>query len=177
MINIIKSKLRLKANSANVEAYNKCISDLAETGILHSMEKFVQHSNISCLEHSIYVSYVSFRICRRLGLDYRSAARGALLHDFFLYDWHIKGTRRGLHGFTHPHAALTNANKHFQLNKLEKDIIAKHMWPLTISLPKYKESFIVVLADKYCATMEIIKFGGISRYLLKRFSQFTIHNS
>ena len=165
MINIIKSKLSLKANSANTAAYNKCISDLAEKEILFAMENFVQHSNISCLEHSIYVSYVSFRICRRLGLDYRSAARGALLHDFFLYDWHIKGKRKGLHGFTHSHAALTNANQHFHLNKLEKDIIAKHMWPLTVRLPKYKESFIVVLAEKYCATMEIIKFSRISRFI------------
>ena len=38
------------------------------------------------------------------------------------------------------------------------DIIVKHMWPLTVTLPKYRESYIVTLADKYCATSEMLKF-------------------
>ena len=36
----------------------------------------------------------------------------------------------------------------------EKDIILKHMWPVTIKLPKYKESYIVSSVDKYCALAE-----------------------
>ena len=28
------------------------------------------------------------------------------------------------------------------------------MWPVTISLPKYKESYILTLVDKYCALNE-----------------------
>jgi uncharacterized protein len=99
-------------------------------------------------------------VCRYLGLDYCSAARGGLLHDFFLYDWHITKQQKGLHGFTHPYTALKNANRFFNLNDLEKDIIVKHMWPLTIRLPKYKETLIVVLVDKYCAIMEIFGFGS-----------------
>ncbi len=31
------------------------------------------------------------------------------------------------------------------------------MWPLCKGLPKYKETVVVTLADKYCATAEIIK--------------------
>jgi uncharacterized protein len=104
------------------------------------------------------VSYNSYLVCRVLGLDYQSAARGGLLHDFFLYDWHITKHEEGLHGFTHPGTALKNANKKFSLNKIEKDIIEKHMWPLTIRFPKYKESFIVSFVDKYCSVIEIIKF-------------------
>ena len=160
MIELIKSKMKLKADSSDYIGYEKCISDLIHNEAVRSMEKFIQHSDITCLEHNIYVSYKSYLICRRLGIDYQSAARGGLLHDFFLYDWHITKPKNGLHGFTHPYTALENANKFFCLNKIEKDIIEKHMWPLTARLPKYKESFIVLFVDKYCSLMEIIKFGS-----------------
>ena len=45
-----------------------------------------------------------------------------------------------------------------ELNDLEKDVIVKHMWPLTIKFPKYKESYIVTFVDKYCATVEFFKY-------------------
>ncbi|NTW07521.1 MAG: HAD family hydrolase, partial [Syntrophaceae bacterium] len=38
----------------------------------------------------------------------------------------------------------------------EADIIQKHMWPLTLVPPKYKESFIVSFADKYLASREYL---------------------
>lgn len=152
--------MKLKANSRSYDEYKDCISDLVKSQFICSMDSFIQHGNITCLQHSIYVSYISYVICKKLGLDYCSAARGGLLHDFFLYDWHLRESHTGLHGFTHPYTALANANKLFYLNDLEKDIIVKHMWPLTIKFPKYKEAFIVLLVDKYCASMEIIKFGS-----------------
>jgi uncharacterized protein len=62
------------------------------------MEKFIQHSDVSCLEHCMSVSYNSYLICRRLGLNYQAAARGGLLHDLFLYDWHVSKPENGLHG-------------------------------------------------------------------------------
>jgi uncharacterized protein len=141
--------------------YLDYISDLISHEMVRSMKNYPQHSATDCLEHNLYVSYSSYLICRRLGLDDRSAARGGLLHDFFLYDWHVKVKRpyEGLHGFVHPRIALRNANQYFQLNELEQDIIVKHMGPLTITLPKHKEAFIVALADKYCAFMEICNFG------------------
>jgi len=145
----------------NCDEYKDCINDLVQHEIVRSMEKFIQHSNVNCYEHSISVSYYSYVVCKRLGLDYRSAARGGLLHDLFLYDWHITKTTNGLHGFTHPYTALKNAKKYYDLNDLEEDIIVKHMWPLTITPPKYKESLIVAAVDKYCSTMEIIKVGNI----------------
>ncbi len=65
--------------------------------------------------------------------------------------------RKGFHAFTHPKKALENAYNLFELNDKEKDIILKHMWPITIYLPKYKESYIITLVDKYCAIQESIK--------------------
>jgi uncharacterized protein len=160
MIELIKSKLNLRADSSREEEYKECIRDLIQHEMVESMKNFIQHGDINCLEHSLYVSYISYLICRQLGFDYRSAARGGLLHDFFLYDWHTGKPYKGLHGFIHPHIALQNANKYFNLNDREKDIIQKHMWPLTIRLPRYREAFVVLLADKYCASMEIVKFGS-----------------
>jgi len=169
MIGSIKSKLNLKADSYKYKEYRECINDLIQTEVVCSMKSFIQHSDITCLEHCIFVSYYSYKICRFLKLDYCSTARGALLHDLFLYDWHTTKPKEGLHGFTHPYEALKNANKYFILNNLEKDIIEKHMWPLTLKLPKYKESFVVLFVDKFCAMMEIIKFGTKSyRYKFKK---------
>lgn len=84
---------------------------------------------------------------------------GAMLHDFYFYDWrnkHVEGQKR-FHAMRHPNIALTNALDIFELNDLERDIIKKHMWPMTIVPPSYLESFIVTLVDKYCATVEFFK--------------------
>ena len=119
------------------------------------------HHNSSIYTHVQEVAYLTYRICKFLKLDYRSAARGALLHDFFLYDWRSHDVpdlpRNKFHGIEHPAIALTNAKKHFSVNEIEEDIIRKHMWPLTLIPPRYKESFIVSFADKYLASREFIK--------------------
>ncbi len=161
MIKFIKSKLHLKIYSKIDldNEYRQCIDDLLTNPIVLSIQNFVQHGNLSCLEHCINVSYKSYIICKYLNLNYRSAARGGLLHDLFLYDWHISKPQNGLHAFTHPTTALKNANMYFNLNDAEKDIIVKHMWPLTLKIPKYKESFIVSLVDKYCAFTETFGKG------------------
>lgn len=159
MVNWIISKLRLEPDASAETEYLDCINDLISHQTVRSMKNYIQHSGIDCLEHSLYVSYSSYLICRKLGFDYRSAARGGLLHDFFLYDWHTAKPYRGLHGFVHPRIALRNANENFHLNERERDMISRHMWPLTIIPPKYKEAYIVVAADKYCAFMEIFNFG------------------
>lgn len=54
----------------------------------------------------------------------------------------------------HPRIAVKNAEKITELSDLERDIILKHMWGATIAPPKYKESYIVTLVDKYCAIKE-----------------------
>ena len=90
-------------------------------------------------------------------LDAVSAARGGMLHDLFLYDWHKHAARTGdhFHGLTHPKAAYKNARKFFRLNKVEKDIILNHMWPVTpVCVPRTKEGWISTFADKYCGALE-----------------------
>jgi uncharacterized protein len=145
-----------------------CIRDLIQSPVVQAMEEIPQHVNVNCLDHSIYVSYVSFLISRFFGLDFQASARGGLLHDLFLYDWRKEKNRKKYHLFSHPEAALDNATATFELCDKEKDIIKKHMWPLTFKLPKYKESFVVGCADKICALAEMLfiyRFMKIGRKL------------
>lgn len=161
MIDLIRSKLNIKIKPDSLKQYAACIEDLMKSDITFSLNNFKQHGSVTCFEHSLSVSYYSYMLCKLLRLDFRSAARGGLLHDLFLYSWHKSKLIGGKHGFTHPYTALDNASRHFELNKMEKDIIVKHMWPLTFWFPKYKESFVVSFVDKYCAILEIIKFFRI----------------
>ena len=72
--------------------FEDCCRGLLAFSEVQSMRGFLQHGCVSTLEHSLSVAWNSFALCRRLGLsvDERSLIRGALLHDFFLYDWHEK---------------------------------------------------------------------------------------
>ena len=139
--------------------FYELINDIYEHEEFLKLKEYFHH-NSSIYEHVQDVAYFSYRICKYLKLDYRSATRGALLHDFFLYDWRNHDVpdlpRKHFHGIAHPKIAVNNAKKHFTINKIEEDIIKKHMWPLTIVPPKYKESFIVSFADKYLSSKEFI---------------------
>ena len=81
---------------------------------------------------------------------------GPVLHDYFLYDWHVKDKTHRLHGFFHPGTALANAQKEYVLSKREKNIILRHMWPLTPCPPACREAWIVTAADKYCSLRETL---------------------
>lgn len=134
------------------------VKPIVENEKVKRMDQYIQHGCTSCLEHCIAVAYVSFAIAKKLHIscDYNSLIRGALLHDYFLYDWHIKDDAHKWHGFNHAKKALNNAVRDFELTPIEKDIIVKHMFPLNIKLPKYRESYLVTLADKICSSYETI---------------------
>ena len=95
----------------------------------------------------------------------RLAVRAALLHDFFMYNWNDPASMRPLHGFTHAREALCNAQKQFELNEIERDVIKKHMFPLNIALPRYRETALVSAADKISAVMELVHSARALRIL------------
>lgn len=139
------------------EEYREAVEDVLEHPVIRQMEEYQHHCDTNCLQHCINVSYHNFRICKVLGLDARAAARAGLMHDLFLYDWrfHAELTGDNFHAMTHPRRALENAEKHFELSEKEKDIILKHMWPLTVVPPKSMESLIIGFVDKACGMLEI----------------------
>lgn len=140
----------------DVEEYTRCVGDLINHDFVQEMKRFNHHHQVTLFEHSMNVAFSSFLLARVLGLDYKAVARGALLHDLFLYDWKTTKLSRGKHAFVHPHLALSNALLITSLNEVETDIILKHMFPLTWQLPAYKESWLVCLIDKCCACAEIV---------------------
>lgn len=160
MIEIIEAEFLIKVDQDVKNEFKYCINDLAEHEMIRSLEGFVHHRNFTRLQHCLHVSYLSYLVCRKVGLDYQSAARGGLLHDFYFYDSHAVKPDRGNHYFCHPSIALDNAAQLFPLNEMEKDIILKHMWPVTISPPKYRESYVVMMMDKCCAAREVSKKGN-----------------
>ena len=141
------------------EEYNTIVNDILINPEFLRLKEFFHH-NSSIFEHAKMVSYIAYRICKYLNLDYSSGARGGLLHDFFLYDWRNHNEpelhRDKFHGLEHPAIALENSMKHFKLSEIEKDIIIKHMWPLTITPPRYYESYVVTFVDKYVSSKEFI---------------------
>ena len=133
------------------------IKDIISNDTVRQMKNFRQHCNTSCYQHCMQVAYYTYIACKKMRLDYVSATRAAMVHDLFLYDWRKKYRNvdlPGLHAFVHPKIALKNASKLFDLNDIEKDVISKHMWPVTFGFPKYMESYIVTIMDKYSACLE-----------------------
>ena len=84
---------------------------------VQQMREFIQHGDVTTYQHCKNVVLVSCWLNHRLhlGADETSLAVGAFLHDFYLYDWHKKGTFHGvrrlfeMHGFSHPGCACVNA--------------------------------------------------------------------
>ncbi len=140
--------------------YYDLVKDILANSEFQRLKEFFHH-NSSIYEHARRVSYISYRVCKFLDLDSRAAARGGLLHDFFLYDWRDHDepdlAREKFHGLHHPRIALQNAERYFALTGIEKDIILKHMWPLTLVPPRYRESFVVTFVDKYLSSREFLE--------------------
>ena len=66
----------------------------------------------------------------------------------------------------------SNAQRDFELSEKEKEIIRKHMWPLTIIPPTCREAWIVNSADTFISLMETIasrkRFGKMKEYWVHR---------
>lgn len=140
---------------------NEAAADILKSRNFHSTKEFIQHGNMTVNNHSMSVAKYSLAISDKLHIpcNRRELIRGALLHDYFLYDWHNKDrdNPHTLHGFYHPGRALRNASREYNLTPREKDIIKKHMWPLTLVPPVYREAWIVTSADKWCSLLETLR--------------------
>lgn len=131
--------------------------DLIANDIINS-DKFQSlkddpHHGITRYEHVMRVAKLTYKVSKHMDVDYVSATRGALLHDYFNdSDYHnTHGLKKGA---MHPVIALNNARREYKLNSKEENIIASHMYPLGNVKPNCKESWIVTCADKSVAIYE-----------------------
>ena len=142
-------------NSA-ITRVRRCGEGILRSEVMQRMRTYKQHGSTSVFAHCVHVACMSVRIAERLHLrvNERAMIRGALLHDYFLYDWHDPGRPHLTHGFTHPGEALREAERDFPLNWIERDVIHRHMFPLTPIPPQTREGRLVSLADKISAVLE-----------------------
>ena len=147
--------------------YKKIVKDIFRNTEFKQLYN-IEHHGISRMEHSIKISYYSYIIAKKLRMDYVSVARGGLLHDFYLNGDERCGKEKFLDTFTHPKMALKTSKRNFKVNKIEENIIVSHMFPIYLSIPRYKESFLVNLVDKVVGFKELIKgFGCKAIYYCK----------
>ncbi len=148
-----------------MRAVLNAIDYVSKEGKFKKTAGYIQHGVTSCMLHTIAVAYYSDRIAKKMHIRYRRRELliGALLHDYFLYDWHDKAPERKIHGFTHPRCALINADRDFELTKTEKNIIVRHMFPLTLIPPKVREAWIVCAVDKICSVYEVFSKNPYTR--------------
>lgn len=142
---------------AEARDFLAAVRRVADAGRLREEARYVQHGSTSTLLHSIAVAWEADRLARSFGLDSQlgEIRRAALLHDYYLYDWHLPDASHRLHGFRHPgHAAINALRDYPDLTIRELDAIACHMFPLTPVPPHHRAGWIVTMADKRCASYE-----------------------
>lgn len=143
------------------EEYYDIVKSILESEEFQKRKKYKHHGNISVYSHCLSVSKKSYKIAKKMNLDYKSAAIGGLLHDFYKEPWQENIEKKKLleqHGFTHAKEAAINAKEFYPdlVDKKVYDIILRHMFPLNKVPPKYKEGWIVTLVDKG-VSMEVFK--------------------
>lgn len=171
MLRAIGSKIDISADK-RAEEFRSYISDLLESRIVAELSEYTHHLGTTRLQHSLNVAYYNYLICRKLHLDSRSAARAGLLHDLYFYNTreYVREAGERHHPSRHPRMALDNAATYFPINYKESDIILKHMWPMTLSVPRYRETFVITFVDKYCCLLELavhfkskLRFAAVAR--------------
>ena len=105
---------RRRAIEARVAA---AAARLEKEGHYTATRRCIQHGKVSVYAHCVSVADTACVLAETLHLrvNERALIRGALLHDYFLYDWHDKANGHHWHGFTHPGTALHNASEDWKL--------------------------------------------------------------
>ncbi|MBE5936103.1 MAG: HD domain-containing protein [Lachnospiraceae bacterium] len=146
-----------KLSVENEELFKKVYREIRQNPRFKECDKYISHGNTSVKTHVITVTLLALNLSEKLKIkvDKIKLIRGALLHDFYLYDWHDKKLIE-LHGFHHPKKAVREALKDYNLSEIEIDIIKHHMFPLTYNAPKSREARLLCIADKICAWGETV---------------------
>ena len=124
---------------------------------LVKMMEIPMHRGSNCYIHSFKVAKTAIRrALRHRKADLRTILVGAILHDYYLYDWRVDRSKMKHHLSTHPYTAAENAERDFGIPESVKKVIHSHMWPVNLlDFPKTKEARIISLADKHIFLQEI----------------------
>ncbi len=153
------------------DEFYSLVEDITNNQKFNKLNKEIHHG-ISRFDHSLRVAKWTYLVAKCLHMKKKEeTTRAALLHDFYI-DKDLEGQRGIKKLGTHPNMALQNSLEYYALNAMQQDIITKHMFPCTLNLPKYKETWLVSVIDKIVSTYEMLRFKAslyIGIYLLFMF--------
>jgi uncharacterized protein len=153
----------MKLTSTEKKEYDEYLQELMHDPYLLRMKCFVHHHKMRTFDHVVRVAEEAYKIAQRLPgkVDMKSLLRGAMLHDYYLYNWRDHELWHYHHIKKHPKIAYVNACRDFDdLNSTEKDIILHHMWPHPfLALPRTREAWIVMMADKIVSPRDLFYKG------------------
>lgn len=151
------------------------VEDILLSDEFQKRKLFLHHHDMSVWDHSILVSFNSYLVGRYFNADLRVCAIAGLLHDFYSQAWlsspEIEALDGGkyavslkqkkslfkMHGFVHASDAAKNYVKYYPEleDKRITNSIKRHMFPLNIVPPRYKEGFIITMIDKWNSVHEL----------------------
>ena len=138
--------------------FENLIHDITNTEVYNVMKRYRHHLKGSVYDHSVKVAYLCYKHYQRFGTKVapEELLRGALLHDFYLYDRKNKAMSPRLHVLRHPRYALANVKEYYTgLTRIEQDMILHHMFPLTISPPRTRAGWLICFYDKVAAVTDV----------------------
>lgn len=130
------------------------VNDMIYSEEFQKMKEWRHHIKGNVYEHSLKVAYLCYKHHKRFGMkvDIKEFVRGALLHDYYLYDLHGGNTPHKRHWIRHSKEALKNAlEKYPDLTETQQEMIRCHMFPLTLEPPKTAAAWAVCFYDKVAA--------------------------
>lgn len=140
--------------------FKRCLSEWTERPEIQLLKQIPQHKGSNTYAHCVNVACEAYRMAKQLkwDIDIEALIKGALLHDYYLYDTETMPYSDYRHAMLHPKLAAANAEKLFPLSDKERNIILSHMWPIPgAPLPRSKEAWLVSAADTVCAWREMRK--------------------
>lgn len=179
--------------NAYFEEWFLIVEDILLNDEFQKRKYFLHHHNLSVWDHSILVSFKAFLVAKYFGADTRVCAIAGLLHDFYSQAWlysselekiddgkylrdcNVKKPFFKMHGFVHANDAALNYVKYFPELKDDRvtNAIKRHMFPLNIVPPKYKEGLIITVIDKINTINElpsiVVVFNKLKKKVLETF--------
>lgn len=162
----IKKELKTEIDDPIFEDWFFIVEDILANKEFQ-VRKLFKHHTKSVWNHSIEVSFKSYKLANKIFADERICAIAGLLHDFYPYAWqysdelkqydskYLENLNKKLplfkkHGFSHAKEASKNYLKFFNeyKNKRIYNSILRHMFPLNIIPPRYLEGWIITIVDK-----------------------------
>ena len=114
------------------------------------MKDISMHRGSNCYIHCFKVAKRAVnKSLNKKDINLEVVLIGAILHDYYLYDWRKDRSKLKKHAKNHPNIAIENAIRDFNISNDVQKVIKSHMWPINFkAFPNTKEAKIVSLADK-----------------------------